>query len=66
MRSITVYNLTLQFDGDNTDPVVQARNAVDQINGVLQRQPYGLGAQILTVGSEIKEVKSEPVDNIEL
>lgn len=63
MKSITVYSLTLQFDGNsNESDVVQARKAVDLINLTLQREPYGLGAQILTVGNEIKEVQSEETD----
>ena len=64
MRTITIKNLVLQFDGDDSDlsPKEQAQNVIDQINGVLQREPYGLGAQIMSSGlddSDIEESNNE-------
>ena len=50
MKSITLHGLTLQFDagqithGSADD---QARQAVELINLTLQREPFGLGAQII-------------------
>ena len=64
MKAITVHRLSLQFDAgqitrgsdDN-----QAREAVKLINLILQREPFGLGAQLIVHPDEI-EVESHPVD----
>jgi hypothetical protein len=60
MNSITIHRLSLQFDADEithgqTDE--QARQAIDLINTVLQREPFGLGAQLVAIPDEI-EVES--------
>lgn len=50
MKAITVSGLSLQFNGDQItagDNLAQAKQAIELINLELQRQPYGLGAQIL-------------------
>ena len=50
MKSITIHGLSLQFDaeqithGSDDD---QARQAVELINLALQREPFGLGAQLI-------------------
>lgn len=49
MKSVTIH-VSLQFDADQVtsgNPVQQARQAIDLVNLALQREPYGLGAQIL-------------------
>ena len=64
MRTITVRRLELQFDADQitAGPAeAQARQAIDQINLTLQRQPFGLGAQLISHPDEI-EIESAPVD----
>lgn len=54
MQYITINNLSIQFDGtDNTDITKQALEAIELINLSLQRDPYGLGAQIVFVPNEI-------------
>jgi hypothetical protein len=60
MKTITVHRLSLQFDAGQitagTDEE-QARQAVDLINLALQRQPFGLCAQLHIHRDEI-EVES--------
>ena len=64
MKVITIHRLSLQFDagqithGSRDD---QARQAVDLINLILQREPFGLGAQLIAHRDEI-EVESRPFD----
>ena len=64
MKSITIHRLSLQFDagqitqGSNQE---QAKQALDLINGVLQREPFGLGAQLIAAPDEI-EVESVGAD----
>ncbi len=55
MKTINIKNVTIQIDDDGSGRSVkdQAQDAINQINGVLQREPYGLGAQIL--GSELDD-----------
>ena len=56
MKAITIHRLTLQFDADqitNGSDVDQAGQAVDLINCVLQREPFGLGAQLIDTPDEI-------------
>ena len=57
MKVITVRRLDLQFDaGQITHGSAerQARQAVDLINLTLQREPFGLGAQIFVHRDEIE------------
>ena len=62
MKSITVHRLSLQFDagqlthGSNE---AQARQAVDLINLTLQREPFGLGAQLFDHPDEV-EIEFHP------
>ncbi len=68
MRVITVNNLSIQFDADQVtagEAVKQARSAISQINGVLQRQPHGLAAQILykQISRHDVEVRNEDWEN---
>ena len=64
MKVITIHRLSLQFDagqithGSRDD---QARQAVDLINLILQREPFGLGAQLIVHRDEI-EVESWQMD----
>jgi hypothetical protein len=60
MKAITIHRLSLQFDGDQiTQGQVeeQAAQAVNLINTVLQREPFGLAAQLIATRDEI-EVES--------
>ena len=64
MKAITIHRLSLQFDAGqitrgNADN--QAREAVKLINLILQREPFGLGAQLIVHPDEI-EVESHPID----
>lgn len=59
-RSITVAGLWLQFDADQVSKGTdeeQAVSAIELINSVLQRQPYGLGAQLLGANASIEIVQ---------
>ena len=64
MKVITIHRLSLQFDagqithGSRDD---QARQAVDLVNLILQRQPFGLGAQLIAHRDEI-EIESRRID----
>jgi hypothetical protein len=62
MKVITVKNVWIQFDADSitagTDKE-QALQALEMINGVLQREPYGFGAQILHSHIDNSDVESE-------
>ena len=57
MKIITVHRLSLRFDasqithGNNEQ---QVREAVDLINRTLQREPFGLGAQLIVHPDEIE------------
>jgi len=56
MKTITVHGLDLQFDADQFtigNIENQAEQAIALINGVLQRDPYGLGAQLISHPDEI-------------
>jgi len=59
MKTIIIKNLVLQFDGDDSDLSTkeQVQNAIEQINGVLQREPYGLGAQIMSSGLDDSDIE---------
>ena len=64
MKVITVHRLSLQFDanqithGDNEQ---QVRRAVDLINLTLQREPFGLAAQLIVHRDEI-QIESSRID----
>lgn len=58
MQTIQAFNLSIQFDGDGgTDAAQQVKEAIELINLTLQREPYGLAAQIFydPKGIEISE-----------
>ena len=60
MKIITIRRLDLQFDADQIThgtPEQQADQAVQLINLTLQREPFGLGAQLFAHRDEI-EVES--------
>ena len=64
MKSITIHRLSLQFDASqimHSDRETQAGQAVDLINEVLQREPFGLCAQLVATPDEI-EVDSKAGD----
>lgn len=51
MRVITITGLSLQFDADQITQGSrddQAQQAVELVNLSLQREPFGLGAQLIT------------------
>ena len=57
MKTITIRRLDLQFDTDQVthgSAEQQARQAVDLINLTLQREPFGLGAQLFAHPDEIE------------
>jgi hypothetical protein len=60
MKTITIRRLDLQFDADQVthgNLVQQADQAVELVNRTLQREPFGLGAQLFAHRDEI-EVES--------
>jgi predicted RNA-binding Zn-ribbon protein involved in translation (DUF1610 family) len=64
MNGITIHRLSLQFEADHIthgQPDEQADQAVNLINQVLQREPFGLAAQLIATRDEI-EVES-PVES---
>ena len=64
MKVITVHRLSLQFDANQIThgkTEQQLRQAVDLINLTLQREPFGLGAQLIVHPDEI-EVESRQID----
>ena len=57
MKVINVHRLMLQFDADQVTQGTkdeQARQAIDQINALLQREPFGLAAQFYATPDEIE------------
>lgn len=59
MKTIQIKNLVIQIDLDlqsQESVQEQAQSAINQINGVLQREPYGLGAQIFSDDSNIEVI----------
>ena len=57
MKIITVRRVDLQFDADQIthgSQEQQVRQAIDQINLVLQHEPFGLGAQLIVHRDEIE------------
>ena len=64
MKVITVHRLSLQFDANQIThgkTEQQVRAAVELINLTLQREPFGLGAQLIIHPDEI-EVESRQID----
>lgn len=64
MKTITVRRLDLQFDAGQITAgtaLEQAGQALELINGILQREPFGLGAQLIAHPDEI-EVEEESED----
>ena len=65
MKSITVHRLSLQFDADQITHGTheeQAAQAIALINTVLQREPFGLAAQLIDTRDEIEvEFGPEPM-----
>ena len=57
MTAITIRRLDLQFDAGQItkgSPEQQARQALELINLTLQREPFGLGAQLYAHPDEIE------------
>ena len=64
MKVITVHRLSLQFDANQIThgkTEQQVREAVNLINLTLQREPFGLGAQLIVHPDEI-EIESRQSD----
>ena len=64
MKTITVRRLDLQFDADQItrgSAEQQAAQALDLINLTLQREPFGLGAQLFAHPDEIEIESGESV-----
>ena len=58
MKTLTIKNLSIQIDfNEGQTPVQQAKEAIRQINGVLQREPYGLAPQILNTKIVLKDLE---------
>jgi hypothetical protein len=62
MKTITIKNLVIQVDGKGENPVQEAQEAIDAINLALQREPYGLGAQIMSSSIDADDVTVEDFD----
>ena len=63
MKVITVRRIDLQFDANQIThgtPEQQVRQAVELVNLTLQREPFGLGAQLIVHPDEI-EIETNPV-----
>jgi hypothetical protein len=57
IHTISIHRLSLQFDGDQIThgrPEEQAAQAIALINQVLQREPFGLAAQLIATRDEIE------------
>ena len=57
MKAITLRRLDLQFDANQItrgSAEQQARKAIELINLTLQREPFGLGAQLFAHPDEIE------------
>lgn len=60
-KSILIHNLTIQFDADqNSESSLkeQAEDAIGIINGVLQREPFGMGVQITSLEVNASDVQA--------
>lgn len=56
MKTITMSGLSIMFDADQVtsgNEQLQALQAIEQINLTLQREPYGLAAQIVVLPEEV-------------
>ena len=65
MKTITIRRLDLQFDADQItrgSTEQQARQALELINLTLQREPFGLGAQLYAHPDEI-EVECRKIEH---
>ena len=63
MKVITVRRVDLQFDANQIThgkKEQQAREAIELVNLTLQREPFGLGAQLIVHSDEI-EIETNPV-----
>ena len=75
MKSITIHGLSLQFDAGQVThggAEDQSRQAVEIINLTLQREPFGLGAQLIVHAADVLpelvdflQAASEAVGNCE-
>jgi hypothetical protein len=64
MKAITIHRVEVQFDADQITKGTadeQADQAVELINLALQREPFGLGAQIIVHRDEI-EVETQTIN----
>ena len=64
MKVITIHRVEVQFDADQITHGTaeqQADQAVELINLALQREPFGLGAQIIVHRDEI-EVETQTIN----
>ena len=64
MKAITVRRLVLQFDAGQIThgpAAVQVDRAIELINLTLQREPFGLGAQLFVPREEI-EIETHNTD----
>ena len=64
MKTITIRRLDLQFDANQVtkgSTEQQARQALELINLTLQREPFGLGAQLFAHRDEIEVESGESV-----
>jgi hypothetical protein len=62
MSALTIHRLSLQFDADQVthgNNEEQAAQAIDLINRVLQREPFGLSAQLIATREEIEVVVND-------
>ena len=64
MKSITIHRLSLKFDADQIThgrAEEQAAQAIALINTVLEREPFGVAAQLIATRDEIEvESATEP------
>ena len=64
MKVITIRRVEVQFDADQVTHGTaeqQANQAIEQINLTLQREPFGLGAQLIVHRDEI-EVETQTIN----
>lgn len=65
MKRLAVLNLTLQFDADQLtrgDARMQAEQALDLINLALQRDSFGLGAQLSAEPGRLRFIEADALD----
>ncbi len=64
MKAITIHRVEVQFDADQVTQGTaeeQANQAIEQINLTLQREHFGLGAQLIIHRDEI-EVETQTIN----